>query len=77
MKKIVFLRLDLDAIGGAQRYLSRLVKALKDSGVACETRGFNGSKQGGKRARTRFILALSASLAPTSTALATACTKSI
>ena len=39
MKKIVFLRLDLDAIGGAQRYLSRLVKALKDSGVACETRG--------------------------------------
>ena len=45
MKKIVFLRLDLDAIGGAQRYLSRLVKALKDSGVACETRGFNGSKK--------------------------------
>lgn len=45
MKKIVFLRLDLDAIGGAQRYLSRLVKALKDSGVECETRGFNGSKK--------------------------------
>ena len=45
MKKIVFLRLDLDAIGGAQRYLSRLVKALKDSGVACETRGFIGSKK--------------------------------
>ena len=39
-KKIVFLRLNPDAIGGAQSYLWRLKKELEDSGLKCEIRSF-------------------------------------
>ena len=45
MKKIVFLRLNPNAVGGAQRYLSRLIKALKNDGIECEVRAFTGSKR--------------------------------
>ena len=45
MKKIVFLRLDPSAVGGAQRYLSRLIKALKNAGTECEVRAFTGNKR--------------------------------
>ncbi|WP_169784588.1 glycosyltransferase family 4 protein [Campylobacter curvus] len=44
MKKIVFLRLDPSAVGGAQRYLSRLIKTLKNTGTECEVRAFTGNK---------------------------------
>ncbi|EJP74659.1 MULTISPECIES: glycosyltransferase family 4 protein [Campylobacter] len=45
MKKIVFLRLNPNAVGGAQRYLSRLIKALKNDGIECEVCAFTGSKR--------------------------------
>ena len=43
MKKIVFLRINPSATGGAERYLLRLVKALKNENIQSEIRSFNSS----------------------------------
>ncbi|EAH8300231.1 glycosyltransferase family 4 protein [Campylobacter fetus] len=45
MKKIVFLRTDPSATGGAERYLTRLKNALKNSGINSEIRSFKGNKK--------------------------------
>ena len=40
MKKIVFLRINPNAVGGAERYLRRLTKALKDVGMDTSIRSY-------------------------------------
>lgn len=45
MKKIVFLRTNPSALGGAERYLARLSKALKARNLECEIRSFDGSQK--------------------------------
>ena len=42
MKKIVFLRTNPNAVGGAERYLRRLVKALNELGIQTEIRSYLG-----------------------------------
>jgi len=42
MKKIVFLRLNPAATGGAERYLKRLTDELKSNGTNCEIRSLQG-----------------------------------
>ena len=42
MKKIVFLRINPNAVGGAERYLRRLTKALKDVGIDTSIRSYLG-----------------------------------
>lgn len=45
MKKIIFLRTNPNAIGGAERYLSRLIKALNTQNVECQIRSLNGKQK--------------------------------
>ena len=42
MKKIVFLRTNPNAVGGAERYLRRLVKAINELGIQAEIRSYLG-----------------------------------
>ena len=42
MKKIVFLRTNPNAVGGAERYLRRLVKAINELGIQTEIRSYLG-----------------------------------
>ena len=42
MKKIVFLRINPNAVGGAERYLRRLTKALEDVGIDTSIRSYLG-----------------------------------
>ena len=42
MKKIVFLRINPNAVGGAERYLRRLAKALKDVDIETSIRSYLG-----------------------------------
>ena len=42
MKKIVFLRTNPNAVGGAERYLRRLIKALNELGIQTEIRSYLG-----------------------------------
>lgn len=44
MKKIVFLRTNPNAVGGAEHYLSRLMETLKQTGIKTELRFFSGKK---------------------------------
>ncbi|WP_304341926.1 glycosyltransferase family 4 protein [Campylobacter ureolyticus] len=45
MKKIIFLRANPNAIGGAENYLKRLANALKNSDINSEIRSFKGNQK--------------------------------
>ncbi|QKF65084.1 glycosyltransferase family 4 protein [Campylobacter corcagiensis] len=45
MKKIVFLRINPKAVGGAEKYLQRVVYVLKQNGIKHEIRSFNGNQK--------------------------------
>lgn len=45
MKKIIFLRANPSALGGAERYLSRLTNALNSLQIECKIRSFSGSQK--------------------------------
>lgn len=44
MKKITFLRANPKAVGGAEIYLSRLIKSLEEKGVKCEIKSLKAPK---------------------------------
>lgn len=45
MKKIVFLRTNPKAVGGAEKYLQRVVDVLKQNDIKYEIRSFNGNQK--------------------------------